>query len=94
MRKLLFIIFVAAATQAQSQTLFTIGADSVATADFVRAYKKNNTTYGNEKDVRNYLQLFIASKLKVKEARALGIDTTAQFRSDLEALRTQIVPAY
>jgi peptidyl-prolyl cis-trans isomerase SurA len=94
MRKLLFAIFVAAATQAQGQTLVTIGTDSVSTTEFLAAYKKNNTTAGNERDLRHYLQLFIASKLKVKEARALGLDTTAQFRSDLEALRAQIVPAY
>ncbi len=94
MRTLLLTVLIAAAAQAQGQTLFTIGNDSVSTADFLAAYKKNNGASGNEKDIRNYLDLFIASKLKIKEARAQGLDTTSQFRSDLEALRSQILPAY
>ncbi len=94
MRKILFTVLAATALKAQAQTLFTIGSDSVSVADFLYAYKKNNTGPQNAQAMENYLQLFIASRLKVMEATARGLDTTAQFRADLEALRAQIIPAY
>lgn len=94
MRKLLLCFLTATALQGAAQTLLTIGNDSVSVSDFLYAYRKNNTGAHHEKALHNYLQLFIASKLKVKEAQARGLDTAAQFRSDLEGLRAQVMPAY
>lgn len=94
MRKLLFFFLLATAFKASGQTLFTIGTDTVTVAEFLQAYQKNNTGAKSDKGLRDYLQLYIASKLKIKEARSLGLDTSAQFRADLQALRAQIIPAY
>lgn len=94
MRKLLFSFLVMAATHASGQALFTLGTDTVTVPEFLQAYQKNNTGKKSNKSLRDYLQLFIASKLKIKEARSLGLDTSAQFRADLQALRSQIMPAY
>lgn len=94
MRNLLVPALLLIALQSSAQTLFTIGKDSVSAAEFLTAFQKNNSGPETEQAKKEYLQLFIAAKLKVKEARSRGLDTTAQFRTDLEALRAQVLPAY
>lgn len=82
------------AASAISQTLFTYGTDSVSVPVFLQAYQKNNTGPKNAKALREYLDLYIASRLKIREAKARGYDTLPQISSDLASLRAQIVPAY
>ncbi|HEY1112038.1 MAG TPA: peptidylprolyl isomerase [Chitinophagaceae bacterium] len=78
-----------------AQTLFTFGNDSVSATEFLSAYKKNNTSPTlNAADVKEYLDLYIASRLKIREARERGYDTLPQLTADLQNLRTQILPAY
>ena len=83
------------AGKASSQTLFTYGKDSVSVTEFLAAYKKNNASQSlNSTDVRDYLDLYIASRLKIREAKARGYDTLPQLTADLQNLRAQILPAY
>jgi peptidyl-prolyl cis-trans isomerase SurA len=77
-----------------AQTLFYYGNDSVSVNEFLRAYKKNNTGVRSDKALNDYLDLYIASRLKIREARAMGLDTLPQLISDLENLRQQIIPSY
>jgi peptidyl-prolyl cis-trans isomerase SurA len=79
-----------------AQTLFTYGRDTVTVADFLKAYNKNNTAAGKGAtySLNDYLDLYITSRLKVAEAKALGYDTLPQMKTDLEGLRTQILPTY
>lgn len=77
-----------------AQTLFTYGKDSVTAQEFLRAYKKNNTGVQTEKGLRDYLDLYIASRLKIREARSMGLDTLPQLVADLENLRQQVIPSY
>jgi peptidyl-prolyl cis-trans isomerase SurA len=77
-----------------SQTLFTYGGDTVTVPQFLAAYQKNNTGSRSKEALRNYLDLYIASKLKIKEAKARGYDTLPQIVSDLASLRDQIAPSY
>lgn len=79
---------------ANAQTLFTYGTDSVSVPHFLAAYHKNNTGPKNSKAIQEYLQLYIASRLKIKEAKNLRYDTLPQIVSDLATLREQIIPAY
>ena len=94
MKKLLIPALLFAALQAPAQTLFTIGNDSISVQDFLYAYRKNNTGGHSAKALNDYLQLYIASKLKIKEARSRGYDTLPQFKTDLEGLRAQVLPGY
>lgn len=94
MKKLLTVFGVLAVFSSSAQTLFTYGKDAVSADEFLSAYKKNNNSTKDEKALREYLDLYIASRLKVKEAKALGLDTLAQLKSDLAALRQQILPNY
>lgn len=89
-----FLCFTASYYAATGQTLFTYGEDSVSTAQFLTAYKKNNTGPKTVKGVQEYLDLYIASRLKIKEAKNKGFDTLPQVVSDLQNLRAQLMPAY
>lgn len=85
----LFLFF-----HAPAQTLFTYGKDSVSVQEFVKAYQKNNTGGNSKKAMKEYLDLYIASRLKIKEAQARGYDTLPQLVSDMNNLRAQILPLY
>ena len=78
-----------------AQTLFTYGKDTVSVSEFLTAYKKNNAFQSlNATEVKDYLDLYIASRLKIREAKARGYDTLPQLAADLQNLRAQILPAY
>lgn len=94
MKKLLTVFCVLNACFASAQTLFTYGRQAVGEDEFLRAFKKNNNGKADEKAVREYLDLYIASRLKVAEAREEKLDTLQQLKSDLAALRQQILPTY
>ncbi len=68
-----------------SPVLMTIADDEVTLAEFERIYKKNNNDNSlSKQSPEEYLDLFIKFKLKVKEAEALGMDTTTKFINELE----------
>jgi peptidyl-prolyl cis-trans isomerase SurA len=81
---------------ASAQTLFTYGKYSADAKDFLRAFNKNNTITAADKAqaMRDYLDLYIDSRLKIQEAYARGYDTLAQIKSDIQNLRSQIVDNY
>jgi peptidyl-prolyl cis-trans isomerase SurA len=89
------LVFVIAFSAVNGQVLFTYGKDSVTAAEFLKAYKKNNAaTAKDQYTISSYLDLYINSRLKIKEAKAEGLDTLPQMVSDLQNLRAQIVPGY
>ncbi len=77
-----------------AQTLFTYGGEPVTVAQFVSAYNKNNAGAKSTKALQEYLNLYIASRLKIKEAKELRYDTLSQLKADLENLRSQIINPY
>src|SRR5215216_5250029 len=94
MKRLLTAFFVLLSFSLSAQTIFYYGNDSVSVKDFLRAYQKNNTGLRTEKAFRDYLDLYIASRLKIKEAEDLRYDTLPQMIVDLDNLRQQILPSY
>jgi len=81
---------------AASQTLFTYGGQPVTAKEFLAAWKNN--TGGNDADrsksIREYLELYIKSKLKVREAYARGYDTLPHLVTEVSNLRAQVVEKY
>ncbi|MFZ1452636.1 MAG: peptidylprolyl isomerase [Ferruginibacter sp.] len=78
-----------------SQTLFTYGNAPVDKAEFIRAYNKNKTPVTDkEKALREYLELYIRFKLKVKAAMDLHLDTLPQLQYDAQSFRSQIEDSY
>ncbi|OSZ81091.1 hypothetical protein CAP36_07595 [Chitinophagaceae bacterium IBVUCB2] len=83
-------------TAASSQTLFTYGNQSVDAKEFLKAYKKNNTatTTNKAKSISDYLDLYISSRLKVREAYERRYDTLSQVTNEIKNLRAQIADNY
>ena len=94
-KSLLFLCFLSISFAGISQTLFTFGKNAVSKQEFEKAYNKNKTTTAKDKEaIREYLDLYIAFKLKVQAARDLKMDTLSALKSDLENFKRQIEEIY
>lgn len=96
MKKILLLFAVSGLTNiVLAQTLFTYGNAAVDKAEFIRAYNKNKTPVDNkEKALREYLDLYVKFKLKVKAAMELQLDTLPQLQYDAQSFRSQIQESY
>ena len=94
-RFLLLFAFAGFTSGIFSQTLFTYGKESVDKKEFLTAYNKNKTPVADkEKALRDYLDLYIKFKLKVKAAMELRLDTLPQLQYDAQSFRSQIENSY
>lgn len=92
---LLITLFFAMGVSGQDETLMTINGESIPASEFMYIYSKNNQEKSiDPKSMDDYLELFINFKLKVAEAEALGLDTTAAFKKELRGYRAQATPKY
>src|SRR5258707_686755 len=77
----LILLFVFFSSTLTAQTLFTCDGRGVSKEDFLKAYNKNNTgEKTTERSYREYLELYIRYKLKVRvpyELEALAYSTPA-----------------
>src|SRR4051794_11162775 len=81
--------------QAQSENkdlLFTVDSDSTFTTEFVRVYNKNLDLVQDEsqKDIDEYLNMFINYKIKLKEAKSLGLDKKPSYTRELGSYKQQL----
>ena len=88
------ILFLSIGVVCHGQTLFTYGQDKISTQEFLNAYRKNNTGEDNAKAREDYLELYTRFRLKVREARALKLDTLPTQKADLQGFRKQIEGPY
>lgn len=96
---IMFLVFgnpVLAQKSINDKNLVTIGNETVTVGEFIQVYNKNNSqSAGMETStVRDYLDLYIKFKLKVKEAEDMQMDTSKQFREELEGYRAQLAKPY
>jgi len=96
MKKILLLFaFAVLTTVSFAQTLFTYGNTAVDKDEFIRAYNKNKTQVTDkEKALREYLDLYVKFKLKVKAAMELHLDTLPQLQYDAQSFRSQIEDSY
>ena len=79
----------------QEETILTIDKQKISKSEFVRTYMKNNNNASfDEKSLKEYMDLFINFKLKVKEAEHLGYDTMSSFTKEYSSYRSQLVKPY
>lgn len=88
--------FVANAQNNSKEVLFTIDDKPYYTDEFIRVYNKNLELVKDEsqKDLNQYLDLFIGYKLKVNKANKLGLQNGTQYQSELKTYRTQLAKNY
>ncbi len=81
----------------KQQVLFSVNKVPTYTDEFIYLYKKNHQNKPEdftESKVNEYLNLFSNFKLKVSEARALGMDTTAKFSKEYKTYREDLKKPY
>lgn len=98
MKRILFVLLLTAglaqASQAQ-KTLFNFGKNAATLDEFTRQFYKNNPEGSITKDTaRYYLNLFVNFKLKVQQAKDLGMDTASDFVSEMSQYKKQLAQPY
>jgi len=91
------LLFGTLVTLAQKdKVLFTINGDKVYSSEFSRIYEKNLSLITNpsDKDVANYLDLYINYKLKLKEAYDLKMDTVPAYIREFTKYKNQLIQPY
>jgi len=95
---LVFLLFtgVLLAQSSPKAVLFTIDEKPYFTDEFVRVYNKNIDLVKDEsqKDLNQYLELFVAYKLKITKANKLGLQNGQQYISELKSYRSQLAKNY
>lgn len=94
-----FLIVAGSVSQAQQtpkKALFTIDETPFYTDEFKRVYNKNIDLVKDEsqKDLNEYLNLYVGYKLKIKKAQKLGLQNDTKYINELNSYRTQLTKNY
>lgn len=91
------LLLVAGAAFAQNDpVLFTVKDNPVNVSEFKYIYSKTNQDKADfsEKSLRDYLDLYIKFKLKVRKARDMQLDTVPTLKSELDGYRRTLANSY
>jgi peptidyl-prolyl cis-trans isomerase SurA len=81
--------------QEKDPVLLTVDGQSISLSEFEAVYKKNNRDeVVDQKDLEEYLELYINFRLKVREAESLGLDTLRKFIEELKGYQKQLAKPY
>ena len=81
--------------QDMDAVLFSVGDDAITATEFINTFNKNNSlTNASANELRDYLDLFINFKLKVRDGIDSQIDTVADFQRELASYRAQSAQPY
>ena len=101
MKPLFFSFFISLqlasfAQTANKEALFTIDDKPYYTDEFLRVYNKNLDLVKDEsqKDLTQYLELFVGYKLKITKANKLGLQNGEAYKNELASYRTQLSKNY
>ncbi len=88
-------LLIAGFAYAQDEVLMTVGGENITKSAFEYIYNKNNADNAiDKKNLDEYVELFTVFKLKVAEAKALGLDTTQAYTDELAGYRNQLANNY
>lgn len=93
---LLSVNFTSFAQNANKEVLFTIDDKPYYTDEFTRVYNKNIDLVKDEsqKDLNQYLDLFVGYKLKINKANKLGLQNGQAYQAELKSYRNQLSKNY
>lgn len=96
---LVLFLTISISSIAQNRTkdvLFTIDSNEYKIDEFKRIYLKNLDLVkdDSQKDLNQYLDLFIGYKLKVNKAYKLGLQNNSKYQSELNSYRVQLSKSY
>lgn len=84
----------ALALTAKEAVIMTVNGSDVPKSEFEYLYNKNSQQQLAPQPIEDYVELFKLYKLKVADARAEGLDTTATFRKEMEQYRHDLAAPY
>ncbi|MGB5982893.1 MAG: peptidylprolyl isomerase [Nonlabens sp.] len=95
----LFIFLSVAAVSAQGledKTLLTIDGVDYDAGTFMKVYQKNLDIVQDEsqKDIDNYLELYIKYRLKLQQAYELGLEKDEEYKKELKNYRSSLAQGY
>jgi peptidyl-prolyl cis-trans isomerase SurA len=93
---LLSVSFAGHSQNANKEVLFTIDDKPYYTDEFKRVYNKNIDLVKDEsqKDLNQYLDLFVGYKLKINKANKLGLQSGPAYQAELKSYRNQLSKNY
>ena len=93
---LLSLNLIGFAQNSNKEVLFTIDNKPYYTDEFSRVYKKNLDLVKDEsqKDLNQYLELFVGYKLKINKAYKLGLQDGSAYQNELKSYRGQLSKNY
>ncbi len=92
MKKILLVfILVSVINSLFAQTIFTYGKDAVSKDEFINAFNRNpNNATDRKKALKEYLDLYINFKLKVKAAYDASLDKDATQQNEVSNFGKQV----
>lgn len=89
-------IYLNAQSKLDKKVLMTIGNEPVTVKEFTDVYYKNNLKGEviEKKSVDEYLDLFVNFRMKVMDAEAQQLDTSAKFKQELAGYRKQLAKPF
>jgi len=93
---LMFFVTSSFWSQTKNNIFLYINDQPVKEEEFLHLYNKSLDVFieGDEKDLDNYLDLFINYKLKIAEARNLGLDKKSGYVEEISAYRKELALSY
>lgn len=91
------ILSISSFAQKQKETvLFTVNGQKIYVSEFSRVYEKNLSLVNDptQKDIDNYLNLYINYKLKLQEAYQLKMDTVGAYKREYAKYENQLIQPY
>lgn len=93
------LLSISVLAQKPEEIVFNVNGENVTLQEFQYIYEKNNSINKDEKlyskeSIEEYLDLYVNFKLKVHEAKSLGLDTTDKFVKEYNTYRDQLAQPY
>ena len=82
-------------SQQNGNIIATVGNEAITVNEFMSSFQKNNQpSKASAQELQDYLDLYINFRLKVKEGKAMQIDTATAFKKEFSAYRRQSAQQY
>lgn len=88
------IISATAANRHADPVVMTVNGKDIKQSEFEYLYKKNNLQQVAPQTIDEYVDMFVVYKLKVADAEAAGLDTTASFRDEFNGYCAELSAPY
>lgn len=88
------ILSATAANRQADPIVMTVNGKDIKQSEFEYLYNKNNLQQATPQSLEEYVDMFVVYKLKVADAEAAGLDTTATFRDEYNGYCAELSAPY